>query len=145
MESLLRTRVDRFKLEDSLTLSQIEKLRDEGRVEEVVVPVEGVFLGLPALVTKPGDGDKLVHNGNPFPAELAVEENCDLSAESGAGSDGAAERAGRSESECGLASSVADRFDGVRVYDSEHHFIGVYRYSEEKRRYQPQKIFLGGN
>ena len=70
MESLLRTRVDRFKLEDSLTLSQIEKLRDEGRVEEVVVPVEGVFLGLPALVTKPGDGDKLVHNGNPFPAEL---------------------------------------------------------------------------
>lgn len=145
MESLLRTRVDRFKLEDSLTLSQIEKLRDEGRVEEVVVPVEGVFLGLPALVTKPGDGDKLVHNGNPFPAELAVEENCDLSAESGAGSGGAAERAGRSESECGLASSVADRFDGVRVYDSEHHFIGVYRYSEEKRRYQPQKIFLGGN
>ena len=145
MESLLRTRVDRFQLEDSLTLSQIEKLRDEGRVEEAVVPVEGVFLGLPALVTKPGDGDKLVHNGNPFPAELAVEENCDLSAESGAGSDGAVERAGRSESECGLASSVADRFDGVRVYDSEHHFIGVYRYSEEKRRYQPQKIFLGGN
>ena len=145
MESLLRTRVDRFKLEDSLTLSQIEKLRDEGRVEEAVVPVEGVFLGLPALVTKPGDGDKLVHNGNPFPAELAVEENCDLSAESGAGSDGAVERAGRSESECGLASSVADRFDGVRVYDSEHHFIGVYRYSEEKWRYQPQKIFLGGN
>lgn len=135
MESLLRTRVDRFKLEDSLTLSQIEKLRDEGRVEEVVVPVEGVFLGLPALVTKPGDGDKLVHNGNPFPAELAVEENCDPPAGSGAGSDGSAK----------LAASVADRFEGVRVYDSEHHFIGVYRYSEEKRRYQPQKIFLGGN
>ena len=145
MESLLRTRVDRFKLEDSLTLSQIEKLRDEGRVEEVVVPVEGVFLGLPALVTKPGDGDKLVHNGNPFPAELAEAEDCDLSVEFGAGSDCAAEPAGRSETECGLAASVADRFDGVRVYDSEHHFIGIYRYSEEKRRYQPQKIFLGGN
>ncbi len=127
MESLLRTRVDRFKLEDSLTLSQIEKLRDEGRVEEHVVPVEGVFLGLPALVTKPGDGDKLVHNGNPFPAELAVE------------ADGLAETGG------GLTASAADHFDGVRVYDSAHHFIGVYRYSEEKRRYQPQKIFLGGN
>lgn len=145
MESLLRTRVDRFELKDSLTLSQIEKLRDEGRVEEHVVPVEGVFLGLPALVTRPGDGDKLVQNGNPFPAELAVEANCDLPAGSGAGSDCAAEPAGRSETECGLAASVADRFDGVRVYDSEHHFIGVYRYSEEKRRYQPQKIFLGGN
>ena len=113
MESLLRTRVDRFELKDSLTLSRIEKLRDEGRVEEAVVPVEGVFLKLPALVTKPGDGDKLVHNGNPFPAELAA--------------------------------PVADRFDAVRVYDSEHHFIGIYCYSEEKRRYQPQKIFLGGN
>ena len=145
MESLLRTRVDRFELKDSLTLSQIEKLRDEGRLEEAVVPVEGVFLRLPALVTKPGDGDKLVHNGNPFPAELAEAEDCDLSVESGAGSDCAAEPAGRSETECGLAASVADRFDGVRVYDSEHHFIGIYRYSEEKRRYQPQKIFLGGN
>ena len=140
MESLLRTRVDRFELKDSLTLSQIEKLRDEGRLEEAVVPVEGVFLRLPALVTKPGDGDKLLHNGNPFPAE-----DCDLSVEFGAGSDCAAEPAGRSETECGLAASVADRFDGVRVYDSEHHFIGIYRYSEEKRRYQPQKIFLGGN
>ena len=145
MESLLRTRVDRFELKDSLTLSQIEKLRDEGRVEEAVVPVEGVFLRLPALVTKPGDGDKLVHNGNPFPAELAEAEDCDLSVEFGAGSNCAAEPAGRSATECGLAASVADRFDGVRVYDSEHHFIGIYRYSEEKRRYQPQKIFLGGN
>ena len=143
MESLLRTRVDRFELKDSLTLSQIEKLRDEGRLEEAVVPVEGVFLRLPALVTKPGDGDKLLHNGNPFPAELAEAEDCDLSVEFGAGSDCAAEPAGRSETECGLAASVADRFDGVRVYDSEHHFIGIYRYSEEKRRYQPQKIFLG--
>lgn len=145
MESLLRTRVDRFELKDSLTLSQIEKLRDEGRLEEAVVPVEGVFLRLPALVTKPGDGDKLLHNGNPFPAELAEAEDCDLSVEFGTGSDCAAEPAGRSETECGLAASVADRFDGVRVYDSEHHFIGIYRYSEEKRRYQPQKIFLGGN
>ena len=139
MESLLRTRVDRFELKDSLTLPQIEQLRDEGRVEEYVVPVEGVFLGLPALVTKPGDGDKLVHNGNPFPAELAEPE------EAVKGDCSSAEEAGRSETECGLAASVADRFDGVRVYDSEHHFIGVYRYSEEKRRYQPQKIFLGGN
>ena len=139
MESLLRTRVDCFVLEDSLTLSQIEKLRDAGRVEEHVVPVEGVFLGLPALATKPGDGDKLVHNGNPFPAELAEPE------ETAKGADPFAKPEGRSETECNLAVSLADRFDGVRVYDSEHQFIGIYRYNEEKRRYQPQKIFLGGN
>ena len=145
MESLLRTRVDRFKLEDSLTLSQIEKLRDEGRVEEYVVPVEGVFLGLPALVTKPGEGDKLVHNGNPFTAELAEEMKHEMSDKSVSGGNLDAELSACSESEHNLAASAADRFDGVRVYDSEHHFIGIYRYSEEKRRYQPQKIFLGGN
>ena len=144
MESLLRTRVDRFKLEDSLTLSQIEKLRDEGRVEEYVVPVEGVFLGLPALVTKPGEGDKLVHNGNPFTAELAEEMKHEMPDKSVSGGNLDAELSACSESEHNLAASAADRFDGVRVYDSEHHFIGIYRYSEEKRRYQPQKIFLGG-
>ena len=145
MESLLRTRVDRFKLEDSLTLSQIEKLRDEGRVEEYVVPVEGVFLGLPALVTKPGEGDKLVHNGNPFTAELAEEMKHEMPDKSVSGGNLDAELSACSESEHNLAASAADRFDGVRVYDSEHHFIGIYRYSEEKRRYQPQKIILGGN
>ena len=145
MESLLRTRVDRFKLEDSLTLSQIEKLRDEGRVEEYVVPVEGVFLGLPALVTKPGEGDKLVHNGNPFTTELAEEMKHEMPDKSVSGGNLDAELSACSESEHNLAASAADRFDGVRVYDSEHHFIGIYRYSEEKRRYQPQKIFLGGN
>ena len=145
MESLLRTRVDRFKLEDSLTLSQIEKLRDEGRVEEYVVPVEGVFLGLPALVTKPGEGDKLVHNGNLFTAELAEEMKHEMPDKSVSGGNLDAELSACSESEHNLAASAADRFDGVRVYDSEHHFIGIYRYSEEKRRYQPQKIFLGGN
>ena len=71
MEQLLRTRVDRFCLEDSLTLSQIEALRDQGCVEQHVVPVDGIFLDLPRLVTKAGEGDKLVHNGNPFAAELA--------------------------------------------------------------------------
>ena len=145
MESLLRTRVDRFKLEDSLTLSQIEKLRDEGRVEEYVVPVEGVFLGLPALVTKQGEGDKLVHNGTPFTAELAEEMKHEMPDKSVSGGNLDAELSACSESEHNLAASAADRFDGVRVYDSEHHFIGIYRYSEEKRRYQPQKIFLGGN
>ena len=145
MESLLRTRVDRFRLEDSLTLSQIEKLRDEGRVEEYVVPVEGVFLGLPALVTKAGEGDKLVHNGNPFTAELAEEMKHEMPDKSVSGGNLDAELSACSESEHNLAASAADRFDGVRVYDSEHHFIGIYRYSEEKRRYQPQKIFLGGN
>ncbi len=65
MESLLRTRVSGFCLEDSLTLKQIEELRDEGTLGKHILPVDEVFSGYPAVCMKP-DFDKLVHNGNPF-------------------------------------------------------------------------------
>ncbi len=48
MESLLRTRVDRFALSDALKLSEIEDLAKEGRVEEVLIPVDAVFEKHPA-------------------------------------------------------------------------------------------------
>lgn len=115
MESLLRTRVDRFVLADSLKLSEIERLRDEGRVGEYIVPVDGMFQDLPAIHTLP-EYDRLVHNGNWFLAEQALPESAVL--------------------------ALAPR---ARVYDSQGQFIGVYQYMEEKQRYQPQKIFLGGN
>ena len=70
MEKLLRTRVERFVLEDSLKLAQIEQLRDEGRLEEYIMPVEKVFEDLPAVSTLP-EYDKLVHNGNWFYPEQA--------------------------------------------------------------------------
>ena len=38
MDKLLRTRVERFCVEDSLTLSQIETIRDEERLEEIIIP-----------------------------------------------------------------------------------------------------------
>lgn len=63
MEALLRTRVDRFWLEDSLTLSRIEELRDAGTLTEHIIPVDHVFLDLPVLAALP-EYDKLVHNGN---------------------------------------------------------------------------------
>ncbi len=65
MESLLRTRVSGFCMEDSLTLKQIEELRDEGALEGHILPVDQVFSGYPAVLMMP-EFDKLVHNGNPF-------------------------------------------------------------------------------
>lgn len=131
MESLVRTRVGCFRLEDSLTLAQIEKLRNEGRVAEYVVPVDQVFQGIPALrMHEEGEGDKLVRNGNPFRPELAFVASGGLAPEQ--------------------AALTADDFDPeqalrVRVYDSQGQFIGIYEYHQEKKRYQPQKLFLGGS
>ena len=65
MEHLTRTRVDRFEVKDSLTLAQIEALRDEDRLQEHIVPVDGMFSDYPAL-TVSEECDRLVHNGNQF-------------------------------------------------------------------------------
>ena len=133
MESLLRTRVDRFFLEDSLKLAEIEALRDSGEIERYVMPVDEVFLNLPRLDMMPGDGDKLVHNGNPFVPELSrigTESAAEQKTESGANAVGTA---------------CSHRLPQARVYDSAGQFIGIYGYDEDKKRYQPQKVFLGGN
>lgn len=118
MEALLRTRVGRFRLEDSLTLADIERLRDEGVLSEKVLAVDEIFQELPALIMRK-EFDKLVHNGNPFPpAGARISEKHDAN------------------------QLLPDR---VRVYDSRHVFIGIYKYESEKEHYQPQKVFLGGS
>lgn len=127
MEHLLRTRVDRFLLEDSLKLDEIEALRDAGTVEAHIMPVDTVFLDLPKLIMYAGgEGDKLVHNGNPFVPELA-------------------EAAVQCREDETAGPKPDHRFPRARVYDSRGQFIGIYGYDETKRRYQPQKVFLGGN
>jgi len=65
MESLLRTQVSEFCLKDSLTLTQIEELRDDGTLENHILAVDKVFSEYPALKMKQ-DFDRLVHNGNSF-------------------------------------------------------------------------------
>lgn len=48
MEHLTRTRVDRFSIEDSLTLGQLEQLRDQAAVESCILPVEEALAVLSA-------------------------------------------------------------------------------------------------
>jgi len=147
MEHLLRTRVDRFELADSLKLSQIEELRDRGEVENHVIAVDEVFAGLPAYTAVPGDGDKLVHNGNPFPIELATRCEDGKSSSQDRGAKQSAEHSHRLSSrieEGELGKALFDPQKNIRVYDSEGRFIGVYGYEKSKRRYKPLKVFLGG-
>lgn len=66
MESLLRTRVGRFKAEDGLTLTEIEKLVSLGELEKYIVPVDAMFDGCPAVYVSDGYR-KLIDNGNQFP------------------------------------------------------------------------------
>ena len=69
MEKLIRTKAERFTIEESLTLAQVEQLVREGRLEEKIVPVDEMFQNCPSFCSETPELDKLLHNGNPFSAE----------------------------------------------------------------------------
>ena len=73
MEELLRTRSGNFTLEESMTLSQVEEAVKDGTIEEMLVSIEDVLSGYPAVYAT-GEGDRLLQNGNPL-TETLVEKS----------------------------------------------------------------------
>lgn len=71
MESLLRTRAGSFSLDTALKLSEVEKVRDEERLEDILVKVDDLF-ELEKLHMKE-ENDKAVRNGNIFFARDTME------------------------------------------------------------------------
>ena len=65
MKSLKRIKAGVFREESAITLAELEKLRDEERVGEVVVPVDHFFEEL-APVHIPDEFIKYIKNGNSF-------------------------------------------------------------------------------
>lgn len=65
MEELIRTKVSRFTIEDSVTLSEVQQLKEEGRLAEILVPIDEMFSELEA-VTLQESFLPLVYNGNVF-------------------------------------------------------------------------------
>lgn len=122
MESLLRTRVSEFKVEDALTLSEIESRVKSQSAEiapqewdtsdfDFIRSVDSVFLQYEKAVVKK-EWNKLLYNGNRLPETAWKEEP---------------EAAGS---------------ERIRVYDEEGHFIGLYEYQQEKQEYKPVKLFI---
>ena len=69
MEELIRSRVSRFLLEDSMTLEEIEQKMQDKTLEESVVSVDAMFEDCPkAVVTE--DGESMARNGNVLPADV---------------------------------------------------------------------------
>ena len=65
MEELIRTRVSRFKLEDSLTLSQVQELKEAGNIDQILVPIDEMFSGYESITLKE-EFMPFVYNGNTF-------------------------------------------------------------------------------
>lgn len=73
MKSLNRTRSGSFFLKDAVTLSKLEALRDQNRLEEVLIPPDQVFASNPLLHVLEAY-QSLVENGNPVYVEQTREK-----------------------------------------------------------------------
>ncbi len=63
MESLVRTRVSNFLIEDSITLEEIQRLKEQGKLEEKMISVDSLFEKFPEVYGVPNADGKL-KNGN---------------------------------------------------------------------------------
>lgn len=113
MESLIRTRVGNFRIEDSLTLDEIRSRKEEeDRITRnaaspysFLIPLEDMFSGLPSVDGDPSL-DRALINGNDFAKE----------------------------------SSLPDGQE-VRVHTSTGRFIGIYRFAEDAGMFRLVKNF----
>lgn len=113
MESLKRTRVSCFRIEDARTLGEIEQIiKSEAETDVLFWNVDTLFLQYPCGMVLP-EGDRLAANGNRIPPELFA--------------------------------SVEDAFyeqEYIRLYNSTHQFIGLYRWQDETGDFKPVKMFI---
>jgi len=117
MESLLRTKVSRFELKDSVKISEVEKAKEEGRIEKILLPLDEVFAEYPKVIIK-GRLALLAYNGNPLPGEIVKER------------------------QTAEFSGVPDECKKIRVYDEQGRFIAIYRYQKQKQVFRIEKMFF---
>lgn len=114
MEKLVRTKANGMGIEGSLKLCDIERLRDENKLNEHIIPVDYVFRQYPkALIDD--KYNKLVYNGNQFDSKCIKNKEIFNNG----------------------------HLDKLRVYDSNGKFVGLYEYTADKDNYKPVKMFLG--
>lgn len=131
MKSLVRTRVSAFSIGQALTLAQVEAHRDLGTLDEILLPVEQVFLEYPALhVTK--EAHKKLQNGNRL-------ELTDLMADDRTAGGDPVWADDRTAGKDSGQEAPAQQF---RVYDSTGRFYGIYGWDAGRKDFKSIKMFL---
>ena len=132
MVKLIRTRVGRFVIDESLTLNQISALVLKGTVEDYITSADELF-DYPKLFVRE-EYNKLLYNGNRFMADAVCEES-----EIHHGQDYI------QECEHSYIQENAREYEQgqqYRIYDAKGGFIGIYAYRESY--FVPVKIFYSG-
>lgn len=123
MEHLVRTRVSGFRVESAVTLAQVEEHRDNGTLDEILLPVDCVFEALPALHVKE-QAFKRLQNGNRLRRE-----------------DFFCKEAGESCVKPHTDGNMPIEDMQARVY-GDGKFYGIYRYDKDRGDYACEKLFV---
>lgn len=71
MQSLVRTQAGQFFIEEAVTLSEVEQARDEGRLSELILPIERMLSKYPETVVKE-EFERYLYNGNQLEMHMLV-------------------------------------------------------------------------
>lgn len=113
MEKLVRTQVGVFKIEDAMTLAQVEVCVQNQQMDSLIRSIDSMFSMWPAGRTDTAI-DRLLYNGNMlYRKDLILEE--------------------KREPESG---------EKFRVYDSQGQFCAVYVYDGRRRMFKNEKMFV---
>lgn len=112
LTALTRSEVHGFYLKDSLKLSDIEKLRDNGTLGEYILPVDALLKNYTRYKIK-DEFSKYLYNGNKLYPNQLSKMDLDNHATS----------------------------DIIRIYDNNE-FIALYEYNNSEKNYKPYKMFL---
>ena len=115
MESLIRTKVGDFAVEQSYRLSDIESAMNANRISDVIKPIETVFDDLESFHADAGMS-RFVRNGNVLEGKRVREA-------------------------IGIAEKP-EQGTRIKVYDCEGNFSGVYEYKISDDIFKPYKMFL---
>lgn len=113
METLKRTRVGNFNIEDAIKLSEVERLVALGECEKYVMTSDSVFMDYKG-VSVTLDVENALLNGNKLYANQLVLEN----------------------------GSTLENGELIRVYNVNKEFKAVYAFSESDKCFKPFKMFL---
>lgn len=116
LKALLRSEVHGFYLKDALKLSEIEEKRDNGSLDEFILPVDSLLEKYPVLTVKDTQ-KKYLANGNKLSASSFVEKEVAVN----------------------LINEKPDTF--VRIYDDKQ-FKALYVYDVQDKKFKPYKMFM---
>lgn len=73
MKALVRTQAGAFFIDGALKLNEVEKARDEGRLSELVLPIDSFLIKYPAVTVLP-EFERYLYNGNQLSMNMLSEK-----------------------------------------------------------------------